>query len=222
MQSPFSPFVHRRQPVKNFKRRQSELPSDLIDWDAPEIPEVEKQRIIYEEFIKESNEDHVIETLINEEVFTIAHETMFDSVMKQVSNLMNQNNLLLNQHKIFEDSIKERDEQFREVEEENKELKEKYKERDEKINGLTEENNGLKEENKSLKEEIEELNEKIKELNEKLQVSEFRIKELEAESSGDLDMIIQKRAECQELKRKLEMVENRCSFLKKQLKETKK
>jgi len=75
MDSPFSPFV-RRIGLKDVRKRESEVPSDLIDWEAPEIPELDKQRIIYEELINELKEEHTIETLLHEEVLKVVAESV--------------------------------------------------------------------------------------------------------------------------------------------------
>lgn len=161
--SPFSPFVGRRRTVKDFKRRQSELPSDLIDWDAPEIPELEKQRIIYEQFIQESNEDHAIETLINEEIFSVAHEVLLEATQKQYEDRSqkdrSQINLLLGQIKMFETHSQEMENHLRDL--------------------------------------------------------EFHKQELEAEISCQLDALINKKSESDDLKRKLEGALCRLSYYKK-------
>lgn len=166
MQSPFSPFVHRRQTVKDFKRRQSELPSDLIDWDAPEIPELDKQRIIYEEYIKECNEDHAIELLICEEVYQIAHEVFVETTQKQQEDRLlrerAQNNLLLGQHKLFEDHIQELEATIKELEGNIKELESQNKE----LEG-------------NQKDKLKQAEEKLKESQELVQCLEGRVKELE-------------------------------------------
>lgn len=102
MATPFSPYVGRR--LDHLKRRQSELPSDLIDWDAPEIPELEKQRIIYEDFIRETKEDHEVELLINEEIFKIAHEALLEHHEDILAQERNRVHLLLKQVKMLEDN----------------------------------------------------------------------------------------------------------------------
>lgn len=82
MATPFSPFVGKRLKPDQ-KRRQSQVPADLIDWDAPEIPELDKQRIIYEDHIKEIVEDYEIEILINEQINSVAHETYLSELNNQ-------------------------------------------------------------------------------------------------------------------------------------------
>lgn len=127
MATPFSPFTTkiRKAPIK---KRQSQIPSDLIDWDAPEIPELEKQKIIYEDHIKELNEDHDIETFLKDQIYQIVHETFVEQYQAKLKNMedalkeekdktkANEQaiakekstvNLLLSQIKMFEENAKE-------------------------------------------------------------------------------------------------------------------
>jgi chromosome segregation ATPase len=239
MQSPFSPFVHRRQTVKDFKRRQSELPSDLIDWDAPEIPELDKQRIIYEEYIKECNEDHAIEMLICEEVYQIAHEVFVETTLKQHEDKLlkerSQNNLLLGQHKLFEDHIQELESTIKELENQNKDLENqnndlksekeniesKLKLSEQKLKESQELTRELEDRIKELESRAEDLDNQYKELDEQYKELEFRNKELEADISCQFEAFALKKAEALEFKRKWESAENKLSHLRKMAKETK-
>lgn len=168
--SPFSPFVGRRRTVKDFKRRQSQLPSDLIDWDAPEIPELEKQRIIYEQIIQETNEDHAIEMLITEEIFRVAHEVLIETTNKlseeKSQKDRSQINLLLNQIKMFESHSQE-------LEDQNKELEEQFRD------------------------------------------LEFHKQELEAEISCQLDTLLLKKSEADDLRKRLDGALCRLAYYKK-------
>ena len=92
------------------------MPSDLIDWDAPEMPELEKQRIIYEDYIRECGETHEIELLITEEICKVVHEAILDSTAKrfedEVTKEKSKVHLLLGQVKMFEDNVKELEEEL--------------------------------------------------------------------------------------------------------------
>lgn len=156
------------------KRRQSELPSDLIDWEAPEIPELDKQRIVYEDYIKELTEEHAIDQLLNEEIFTIAHETIVDEYKNKVKNLEEEVtkerstvNLMLNQVRLFEDNIKENDLRIEDLENETTMQRNT-------INDLEHEKENWTIEVESLKSEVENLNfrnsEIMCELDQKLEI----------------------------------------------------
>lgn len=186
MATPFSPFVSR--PAKHIlKRRQSELPSDLIDWDAPEIPELEKQRIIYEDYIKETSEDHEIESLLNEQIFNIAHDTIaeeYQTKLKRLEDDLTKErstvHLLLGQIKMFEANVEKSEEKVDELENElavQRELVE------------------------NMKVEIEDLN--------------FRNNETTCELNHNLEIFIQKKNEAEDFRKKLDAVKNQLSYYKK-------
>lgn len=236
MQSPFSPFVGRRA-LKDFKRRQSEVPSDLIDWDAPEIPELEKQRIIYEELIKECNEDHAIETLINEEILQIAAEVHLDLTNKQHEEKLmkerSQVNLLLGQLKMFENHSQELESHIKELETNSKKLEhqknlletnaeelERLKEQlesniEELKKKATEEEENHRTKMKELEGRVENLDSQYKELEDQYKELEFHNKELESELSCQLDTLLSKKSEAEDLKRKWESARNQLSYYKK-------
>lgn len=87
MSTPFSPFVKKSFKSSQPKRRESQLPSNLIDWEAPEIPELEKERIIYEEHIKNLIQEHEVERLIDEAIFSITHECVLESYRDQIDTI---------------------------------------------------------------------------------------------------------------------------------------
>lgn len=126
MATPFSPFVGHRLNKTAPKKRQSQLPSSLIDWDAPEIPELEKERIIHEDYVKQLTEDHEIEKLLDERIFDVVHECIINEYQtklseaeaelkdlknteEQVSKERARVNLLLGQIKMFENNVKDYD-----------------------------------------------------------------------------------------------------------------
>lgn len=253
--SPFSPFVGRRRTVKDYKRRQSELPSDLIDWDAPEIPELDKQRIIYEEYIKECNEDHAIETLINDELFQVAHEVLIEMVQKQYEDKLlkerSQVNLLLGQIKMFEGHSQDLESNIKELENQTKglefqkenleshvqQLNQELSSNAEKLETLGKELENQREDfqkqielkTKEFQEHVQTLENQIKDLESRLEDLEtqraeledqnkdleFHSKELEAEISCQLDTMLLKKAEAEDLKRKWESAKNQLAYYKK-------
>lgn len=199
MATPFSPFVGR--PAKHIlKRRQSELPSDLIDWEAPEIPELEKQRIIYEDYIKETSEDHEIENLLNEQIYKVAHETITEEyqmklkkVEEDVTKERSTVHLLLGQIKMFEANVEKSEEKVDELENELAILREK-------IDELENESAMQRETIDSLKAEIEDLN--------------FRNNETTCELNHNLEIYIQKKNEAEDFRKKLDAVKNQLSYYK--------
>lgn len=197
MAFPFSPFVGNG---RRLRKRQSELPSDLIDWEAPEIPELEKQRIIYEDYIKEVNEDHEVETLLNEQIFKVAHDTVVEEYQSKAKILDNEItkersrvNLLLGQIKMFENNVKDNVERIDELE------GEVANQRDA-INNLESEKENLLEERNSLHSEIENLN--------------FRNTETTCELNHNLEIYIQKKNEAEDYKKKLDAVKNQLAYYK--------
>lgn len=203
MATPFSPFVRRPQkPV--LKRRQSELPSDLIDWDAPEIPEFEKQRIIYEDYIKEISEDQEIETLLNEQIFKVAHDTIVEEYQLKLRRLEDEAtkersrvNLLLGQIKMFESSVKENGGRVEELENELSTMRDN-------VSKLEEEKENWIEERQGLQMEIENLN--------------FRNNETTCELNHNLEIYIQKKNEAEDYKKKLDAVKNQLTYYKRLVK----
>lgn len=199
MATPFSPFVG-RPPKPAIKRRQSELPSDLIDWDAPEIPELEKQRIIYEDHIKEINEDHEIETLLTEQIFKVAHDTVVDEYQAkqkkledEVTKERSRVNLLLGQLKMFEANVKEGDERVEELENELNNQRNL-------LANLEQEKENWVEEKNSLQMEIENLN--------------FRNNETTCELNHNLELYLQKKTEAAELKKSIDAMKNQLRHYK--------
>lgn len=215
MATPFSPFV-RRQHVKHvLKRRQSELPSDLIDWDAPEIPELEKERIIYEACINELKEDHEIEILLNEQIFMVAHDTLLEEHQSKVKCLegeiskeRSRVSLLLGQIKMFENNAKENDQRIDELENElttQKNLilqfeQEKEDWSEEKLKFEQDKENWLEERN-HLQTEIEDLN--------------FRNNEISCESHHNFEIYNQIKNEVEDYKKKLDFAKSQLNYYKK-------
>lgn len=203
MATPFSPFTNRlTKPA--LKRRQSELPSELIDWDAPEIPELEKQKIVYEDHIKELNEDHEIETLLNEQIFRVVHSTFIDEYSVKVKSLEDEIakekskvNLMLGQIKMFETNANENLERIEELETENNSLKST-------IESLNQEKESLLKEKSNLKMEVEDLN--------------FRNNETICELNQNLEYYIQKKKEVEDLKKKLDAAGVQLTYYKKRAK----
>lgn len=206
MATPFSPFVG-RQMKPALKRRQSELPSDLIDWDAPEIPELEKQRIIYEDYIKELQEDHEVETFLTEQIIRIAHDTIieeYNSKLKQLKDCINEErskvNLMLGQIKMFENEATENDGRINEL---TIELSDLQKENE---NFLQERESWLKEREYWIKKE-ENWKSEIENLN-------FRNNETTCELNHNLEIYIQKKNEAEDFKKKLDAVKNQLAHYK--------
>lgn len=73
------------------------------------MPELEKQKIVYESLIKESTENQEIELLINEEIFKVTLDTVIETTQKQhedaISKERSKVNLLLGQVKMFEEEL---------------------------------------------------------------------------------------------------------------------
>lgn len=203
MATPFSPFVGRiKKPA--LKRRQSELPSDLIDWEAPEIPELEKQRIIYDDYIREMKEDHEIESLLNEQIFLIAHDTIVDEYQSRIKTFEEQLtkessrvNLLLGQMKMFEENVKENEDRTEELENELASQRET-------ILALEQEKENWIQERTSMQMEIENLN--------------FRNNETTCELNNNLEIYIQKKNEVEDYKKKLDAVKNQLTYYKRMAK----
>lgn len=122
MQDPFSPFVSRKRTLRDVHRRQSQVPSELIDWDAPTIPEIEKQRIVFEQVIREAEEDNAIESLVSEVTTLVAVETLMDEKLAKERARIN---LLLGQLKMFENHTQDLESQAKTQEEEIVQLKDK-------------------------------------------------------------------------------------------------
>lgn len=218
MATPFSPFVGRRAPKPVLKRRQSELPSDLIDWEAPTIPELEKQRIVYEDYIKEMDEDHQIETMLNEEIFQIAHNAIVDEYKTKLRTMseelkdINSNNkilkdeiatersrvhLLLGQIKMFEDNIKEYDEK---VDERVAELENEIANQKNLLIELEQQKENLSSQNTELKNEVEDLN--------------FKNDELNCELTQKLESLLDRKSEA-DLKKELHNVKKQLLYYRK-------
>lgn len=200
MATPFSPFVGRK-PKPTLKRRQSELPSDLIDWDAPEIPELEKQRIIYEDHIREITEDDEIESLINEQIFIVAHEAISEQYQLQVKKLDDELtkertrvHLLLGQIKMSEESSREYEARVEDLE------KEVTAQRD-RISALENEKELWSEERNALRMEIEDLN--------------FRNNEILCESNHNVEMYVQKKNEVKGMIEQFDLMKRRLAHYKK-------
>lgn len=199
MATPFSPFVGRR-PKPVLKRRQSQLPSDLIDWEAPEIPELEKQRITYETVISEINEDYEIETLINEQVFVVAHEAIAEEYKSQIKKLNDERteeksrvHLLLSQLKMFENNAKEYEARVDSLENETATQREA-------ITNLEHEKELWLGEKNTLQMEIEDLN--------------FRNNEMLCELNHNVEMYVQKKNEVTEIEEKFDLMKSRLAHYK--------
>jgi len=199
MATPFSPFVG-RLPKTFLKRRQSQVPSDLIDWDAPEIPELEKQRIIYEDYIKELNEDHDVEVLLNEQIFQVAHDAVIETYQMRLKKLEDEMskerskvNLMLGQIRMSENNIKVSDERIEELE------SEVSTQRDA-IAKLELEKENLSEERNSLQMEVENLN--------------FRNNEMTCELNHNLEIYLQKKNEADDYRKKFDALKNQLNYYK--------
>lgn len=200
MATPFSPFVGRK-PKPALKRRQSELPSDLIDWDAPEIPELEKQRIIYEDHIREITEDNEIESIINEQIFTVAHEAIAEEYQHQIKQLddeltkeRSRVHLLLGQIKMSEENSKEYEVRVEDLE------NEVTAQRDI-ISTLNHERELWSDERNNLRMEIEDLN--------------FRNNEILCELNHNVEMFVQKKNEVKGIVDQLDLMKRRLAHYKK-------
>lgn len=203
MATPFSPFVGRK-PKPTLKRRQSELPSDLIDWDAPEIPELEKQRIIYEDHIREITEDNEIESLINEQIFTVAHEAITEEYQLQIKKIEDELtkersrvHLILGQIKMSEENAKEYEARVEELE------NEVAAQRDT-ISALEHEKELWSEERNTLRLEIEDLN--------------FRNNEILCESNHNVELYVQKKNEVKGILDQFELMKRRLAHYKRMAK----
>lgn len=221
MATPFSPFVGRRAPKPLLKRRQSELPSDLIDWEAPTIPELEKQRIVYEDYIKEMEEDHQIETMLNEEIFQIAHDAIVDEYRSKLqktteelkestatNKILKDDNateksrvhLLLGQIKMHEDNSKANEDNIREFEERIAELETEITNNKNLIADLEQQKENLSTQNTDLKNEVEDLN--------------FKNNELNCELNQKLETFVDRKSEA-DLKKELHNVKKQLLYYKK-------
>lgn len=229
MATPFSPFVGRRPAKLLLKRRQSELPSDLIDWEAPTIPELEKQRIVYEDYIKEMDEDHQIETMLNEEIFQIAHDVIVDEYKAKLNDVTEQFkradkthkdelatersrvHLLLGQIKMFENNIKEYDdkvdERVAELENENTTLRNSVKD-------LAEQKEAIDKENLDLKSQVENLQTEKEDLKTENENLNFKNDELNCELTQTMEIVMLKKNEADDTKRKLNCVKNQLAHYK--------
>ena len=199
MATPFSPFVGKIKKPE-FRRRQSQLPSDLIDWDAPEIPEFEKQRIIYEDYIQEITEDNDINTIINEQIFKVAHYAIVEEysaktkkLEEEVKEEKSRVHLFLGQIKMFESNVKEDLERIEDLE------NEVASQRNTIINLEQEKENWMEERN-NLQVEIEDLN--------------FRNNEIACERNHNHEIYLQKKAEAEDYRKKLEAIKNQLSHYK--------
>lgn len=186
------------------KRRQSELPSDLIDWEAPEIPELEKQRIIYEDFIKETSEDHEIESLLNEQIFKVAHDTIVEEYQMRLKKFEDDltkerstSHLLLGQIKMFENNVAQSEERVEELENEVANQREAI---DNLKQQLEQEKENWMDERNVLQTEIEDLT--------------FRNNETTCELNHNLEIYIQKKNEAEDFRKKLDAVKNQLSYYK--------
>lgn len=203
MATPFSPFTG-RLPKPVLKKRQSQVPSELIDWDAPEIPEVEKEKIIYEDYIRELNEDHELQTLLNELNFQVVHDTFIDEYQSKTKKLEDEIlkerskvNLMLGQIRMFETSAKENLERLEQLEEENNSLRGT-------VEDLAKQKEELTDEKANLQTEIENLN--------------FRNNETNCELNQNLEFYIEKKNEVEELKKKLDAFRVQLAYYKKRAK----
>lgn len=199
MATPFSPFVG-RPPKPMLKRRQSELPSDLIDWDAPEIPELDKQRIIYEDHIREILEDHEIEDLLNEQIFAIAHNTvigeyreMTKKLEQDVTKERSKVNLLLGQIKMFENNVQDNNERIDELE-----------------SALTDQRNAIT----SLEQEKENWQGEKRTLQMEIENLTLINEETTLELNNNLEIYLQKKNEVEELKKQLHALKNTVKYYK--------
>lgn len=207
--TPFSPFVNRRlAKATAVKRRQSELPSDLIDWDAPEIPELDKQRIIYEDYIKELNEDHDIESILNEQIFKIAHDAIvaeFQSKVKKNEEDMAKErskvNLLLTQIKNFDANLQESNDRVYDLDAKVNDLEKQVNEQRDAITTLESEKQSLTEERTTLKADMEEM--------------AFRNNEAILEAAHNLELYEQQKSEIEVFKKTLESFYKIVQFYKK-------
>lgn len=234
MANPFSPFVGRNRIGKpDLKRRQSELPSDLIDWDAPEIPELEKQRIIYEDYIRESDENYEIETLINEEIFQVTLETIVDSTVKHYEEEINKEkskvHLLLGQIKMFEDNVKDLEEELTNhknmvsnLEEQKENLNREKSTLTNTIDDLKQQQQNLLEERTSLTANIEGFDQQKESWEEErlalrteIENLTFRNNEISCELNHKLETFLQKKAEAEDFKKKWADVKNQLNYYRK-------
>lgn len=211
MATPFSPFCGRiaKQPVR---KRQSQIPSDLIDWDAPEIPELEKQKIIYEDHIREITEDNEIEQFLKDEIFQVVHDTVVQEYQDKLNRLqdeLNQEkksmekdltkekstvNLLLGQIKMFEENVKENMIRIEELERE-------CEQKQAALSEVEQEKEKLAEEKVELLGEIENLN--------------FRNNETLVELSELMELSKQRKSEAVDSKKKLDALKTQLSYYKK-------
>lgn len=199
MATPFSPFV-RRAPRDLIKKRQSFVSQDLIDWDAPVMPEIERQRIVYEDQIKELTEDHEIETLITEQIYLVTHETILNEYKTQLKSLEDtttqertRSNFLLNQVKTFEENLKESNQRIDELEAENTQQKEQLEQ-------FEQEKENWSEERVNLQNEIENLN--------------FRNNETTCELQNHIELFLQKKHEVEDMRKKFDGVRNQLNYYK--------
>lgn len=232
MATPFSPFVGR--PAKQIlKRRQSELPSDLIDWEAPEIPEQEKDRIIYEAHIKELIEEHEIDMLLNEQIFLVAHKVFAEELTKENMTKLEEErskiNLLLNQVRMFQDNMKENVERIDELDGEISSMKNTVAKLEEEKANLICEKNALFSETQEELESLKSLNSTLQQEKEnwikeknalQLEIEDlnFRNNETTCELHHTFEMYTTKKTEAEDSKKKLDAVKNQLSYYKRKVK----
>lgn len=220
MATPFSPFVGRiNRPA--LKRRQSELPSDLIDWDAPEISIRdlwEKDRIINADYIRFLEDEHAVESVVTELLFEIAHDSIVDEYTNKFKKLEHDHmskikklehdatedrskvNLLLGQIRMFESKVKEGDEHHAAQQARIEELENELEAQKNSMVDLEQERENWHQERDNLKSEIENLN--------------FRNNETICELNHNLELYIQKKGEAEEYKKKMDGVKNQLAHYK--------
>lgn len=190
------------------------MPSDLIDWDAPEIPELEKQRIIYEDYIKELSDDHAVELFLNEQIFAIFHETIieeYNNKLKHLEDSVNEErskvNLMLGQIKMFENDAKENEERMDELSNEIASLRDDLENLKQEKENLIQEREIWNQERENWTQEMESYKSEIENLN-------FRINETTCELNHNLEIYIQKKNEAEDNKKKLDAVKNQLAHYK--------
>lgn len=189
------------------KRRQSELPSDLIDWEAPEMPELDKQRIIYETLIKEIKEENEIDKM-----------KIIEDSEKEKLRIIEQNEA--DKLKILEESETEK---FR-IREENEAEKLKIQEENEAEKLRLQEE---KEVDMLMNEQIFEIvhevileqhkenGSKINLLLSQLKQREVNLVEKEEEANHNLELYIEKKVEVEDFKKKIYALKNQLMYYKK-------
>lgn len=197
------------------------MPSDLINFEGPVMSDIERQRIIYEDIIKDLNEDHQVESLLDEQIMKIMHDTIieeYNNKLKQLEENVNEErskvNLMLGQIKMFENDAKENEERMDELTNELSSERENLENMKQERDNLVQEKENWMQEKENWDHERENWNQERESLKSEIENLNFRNNETTCELNHNLEIYIQKKNEAEDYKKKLDAVKNQLTHYK--------